>query len=469
MAKYNKTKTEKTENLAGGKAYSMTKEYEILSFMATTFVKDNFYRSEDETTQKIEKLFNEYPNKEFIAKCAVHVRTKFGMRSISHIVAALVAKNVKKQEWTKHFFSQVFIRPDDITETLSYYLSKYKKPVPNSLKKGIALALKKFDNYQLAKYKQEDKNVKMVDVLNLVHPVPVISNSQGMDLLINNKLKNTQTWESMLSAAGSDEDKKAQVWLKLITEKKLGYFALLRNLVNINNQAKGIVPKALEQLTDKEAIKHSLVLPFRYYTAYKTFENRVDGGQTILQAINQAAEISMDNVPDFSGQTLVVIDQSGSMAGDNIQRASLFGAILCKKLACDVIGFSDEAHYIGYNPKDSVMTITEKFMKANYGGTNFHAPFKLANKKYDRIIILSDMQGWIDYDTPLKIFTAYCEKYKANPLIYSWDLTGYGTIQFPQDKIFLLAGWSEKIFDIMLFLEEDRNKLLTTINQISFT
>jgi len=478
MVKYNTKKSssfssEKTENLAGGEAFKVPKEFEILSFMATSFMKDTFYSTENKDVERLKEMFNDCKDKEFFAKSAVYVRNEFGMRSVTHLAAVLVAKNVKKEKWTKHFYNAVFRRVDDITETVALYLSWYKKPLPNSLKKGIRIALNKFDDYQIAKYKAEGNSVKLVDVLNLTHPFPTKDNIKSFKKLIEGTLKNTETWEALLSEAGKEEDKveaKQEVWEKLISEKKLGYFALLRNLNNINKQAPKMLDKALKQLLDKEAIKGSLVLPFRFLTAYKKLQGE-DGTNKILSALDTAAEISLDNVPNLKGKTCIFLDQSGSMQGQPLEKASLFAAVICKKLNADIFGFGTRADFIAYNNKDSILTLSEKFSSADQGGTDFKAPFEKiidSNLKYDRIIILSDMQGWIGYDSPDEVYQKYCKLIKQKPYIYSWDLQGHGTTQLPYEKVMCLAGWSEKVFDLMKFLETDREKMLSTVKSVSF-
>ena len=477
MSKFNKKTNDlnETTNFAGGEAYKTSKEFEIISLMVTSFVKDKYYTCEDDEVQRLTKLVEEHPDKEFIGKCAIYVRNEFGNRSITHIVAGLIAKNVKGQKWTKRFYEKVFRRVDDITETLSFYLNTFGKPIPNSLKKGICLALNKFDGYQLGKYRAESKALKLVDIINLVHYKPTTLNKEIINDLMTGKLKSTTTWESMLSNAGNQEDKekaKAEVWLKLLKEKKLGYFALLRNLKNIKEQSTDeALEEALWTLTDKKLIKNSLVLPFRYATAYRRLKE-VENTQRILAEIDKAVTISLENVPDFDGTSIVVIDKSGSMRGNPIIHASLFASVLAKKLKCDVIEFGTDASYVNYNPNDSVMTIAEQLNEANYGGTNFEMPFRIMNKKYDRIIILSDMQGWEKTDffstkSVKQAYNKYCRDFNAKPYLYSWDLQGYGTIQLPEDKILCLAGWSEKIFDLMKYLEQDKNIMITKVKAIT--
>jgi len=232
---------------------------------------------------------------------------------------------------------------------------------------------------------------------------------------------------------------KSNAWSELIETRKIGYFALLRNLRNIITQSPGSVKSACEMLVDEKLIKNSRVLPFRFATAYDEI-NKVGSSKEVrdvLVAINQALEVSIHNVPKFEGETLVVMDVSGSMMGRASEIASLFGAVLAKANNCDVMKFATNADYKSYNPLDSVMSIRNSF-KYSGGGTNFKAIFQKANKKYDRVIILSDMQGWVGYTSPSSEFKSYKKKFDANPFVYSWDLAGYGTLQCPENKVVCL-------------------------------
>ncbi len=481
MGKFNATVSKPktlTENLAGGQAYSQTNELALVSMLLTSFVNDQFYKSGSTTLKDLKALSEKISDKEFVAKAAIYARDKFGMRSITHGLAGELTSQLSGFEWAKSFYDKVVVRPDDMTEILAYYLSnktgKGKAKFPNALKKGFATAFDKFDGYQIAKYKGENKDVKLVDIVNIVHPVPTDRNKEALNLLINGKLKNTETWEAKLSAAGQaaegEEDLsklKADAWGELISSKKIGYFALLRNLRNIIAQAPSAVDAACEMLVSENLIKKSRVLPFRFATAYDEISRLGSDSSVrkVLVAINQALEVSLANVPKFDGETLVVMDVSGSMSGRPSEIASLFGAILAKVNSCDVMTFSTDAQYKSYNPLDSVMTIRGSFRYSG-GGTNFKAIFNKANKKYDRVIILSDMQGWMGYTTPSSEFASYKKKFGANPYVYSWDLAGLGTLQFPENNVFALAGFSDKVFDIMKLMEVDRKALFNEIKAI---
>ncbi|MEM6378751.1 MAG: TROVE domain-containing protein, partial [Bacteroidota bacterium] len=293
------------------------------------------------------------------------------------------------------------------------------------------------------------------------------------------------TWEAKLSKAGQAETRAAkktqasEAWEDLVAKKKIGYFALLRNLRNIAEQAPHVLVVALELLIDRKRIKRSMVLPFRFLTAQKAImESKVSirNKRQIQRALNRALEISVDNVPIFEGRTLVVLDDSGSMTWSKnqhgktaIEIGAIFAAMLYKSNDADLMRFSDSAAYVYPFFQDSVIGITDHLVKnARSAGTNFHAIFKTANKAYDRIIILSDMQGWIGTHTPKKAFEIYKRKFKVDPFIYSFDLQGYGSLQFPQDKTFCLAGFSDKVFDLMQLLETDAQALVSQIEAIKF-
>ena len=233
------------------------------------------------------------------------------------------------------------------------------------------------------------------------------------------------------------------------------------------------LPEALQLLVDENLIKKSLVLPFRFLTAIEEIEKlNGKGVKKTLAALSKAVDISLSNVPTLDGKSLVVLDTSGSMTwgGRNIapvQIGALFAAAMLKVNDSDFMTFDDDARYMSFNPADSATSIAQRIVeKARGGGTDFHSIFKTANLPYDRIIIFSDMQGWIGHTTPSEDFKVYKKKTNSNPFIYSFDLQGYGSLQFPERNVFALAGFSEKVFDIMKLLEADPQALLNEIAEI---
>lgn len=476
-----KRKKEKTINLAGGQAYKQSPENKLASLLLTSFAQDQYYRKADDTfkdliamLQKVDPLF--------AAKAGVYARTQFGMRSITHVLAAELATYASGKNWAKDFYTKIIKRPDDMLEIAAYYKAQGGKGLPNAMKKGFAAAFDKFDGYQLAKYRGEDKSVKLVDLVNLVHPIPTQKNAVAMQALVDGTLRNAQTWESQLTQAGqvasSAEEKatmKAKVWKDLLLENRLGYFALIRNLRNILEQAPEMTDVVCKKLTNRNLIKKSMVFPFRLLVAYKQMKGGNANIRLIRQALSDAIDIACDNVPALKN-TLVVIDNSGSMGSPVAnskhilcnETGAMFGMILAKRSNADIMEFGDRARMIRYHLNDSVLRFSGSFAANNKvgHGTNFHSIFKTAKRAYDRIIIFSDMQGWVGHNCPKVSFEDYKHRTGANPYIYSFDLRGYGTLQFPENKVLTLAGFSEKVFNLMGVVEQDPRALTQAIRSI---
>ena len=479
MSKFNqKSRGTKTINRAGGSAYKESDKLEFISLILTSFLNDHFYESSQTQLERMKSLVMNLDSK-FVAKTAIYARNEFGMRSITHAIMGELAFKVKGEEWTKNAFEKIIHRPDDMTEALSYYMNNYGKPIPNSLKKGLSLAANKFNEYQLAKYRGEGKEVSMVDLFNIVHPTPVsIRQSVTFKNLINGELRSSETWESMQTKSGqiaeTEEEKadlKNQNWRTLLEGNKLGYMALLRNLRNIITQAPDCIELACERLISEEAIKKSLVLPFRFSVAMDQISDR-----RVIEALNKAIEISLNNVPRFDGKTLIALDDSGSMNGSYgktadgsspISVGSLFASALYKTNDADILLFDTDSRFLKINPSDSLSTIRNEILRNNKGGgTNFHSIFNLLTKSYDRIIILSDGQGWIGYDTPVADWKKYNLAHDVDSKIFSFNLVGYGDMQFPEKDVYCLTGFSDKVFDLMKVVEQDKQALINKIESV---
>ena len=460
-----KTGTPNTTNFEGGRAFTQSAKLELASILITTFLEDEFYRKEKATVARIRELMGKV-EPEFSAKAALYARNTHGMRSVSHLVAGEIAKGVKGRTWTKTFFDRVVRRPDDALEILGYYLAVHGRPVPNSLKKGLGAAFARFDEHQLAKYRRDHATFKLVDAVNLVRPPA----TPALTKLVRGELAPAQTWETKLTQAGTADEAataKAEAWVQLVRERKLGYLALLRNVRNLLTHAPDVIDELCAQLTNEPAIRRSLVFPFQFLSAVEVLEKgNLAGTDRVMEALNAAIDLSLANVPKFEGATLVALDCSGSMAGRPQTIGSLFAAVLVKAVGADLMVFSDDARYLTFNRRDTTLTSARRIAFAS-GGTNFNAVFQRANKAYDRIVFLSDMQGWIGGGAPLGPLADYQRRYEVRPRIYSFDLKGLGTLQFPHERVYCLAGWSDRVFEIMQKLDRDPEALVREVEAVS--
>lgn len=482
----------------GAVSYKQSKKEELAFAIVASFIEDSYYESKDKRIKRIATLVAEIAKDDplFVAKLAIVTRREFHMRSAFHVLLSELSRSHKKTSLVKNTLKEGVERPDDLLEIASYV----KRPLPNQIKKGIALAIHKFDPYQLAKYRGEGKDFSMVDLFNLVRPKPVNDKESALfKQLIKGELKQTDTWESKLSSEEGRKDKGA-TWKTLVMSGKLGYMALLRNLRNIaTNCDTETVTKAAEIIADPEQVKKSKQLPFRFLSAYEAltgkpgekiaFEKDVDNFALLQKAIEKAVTGSIENLPDLLGRTVILTDNSGSMRGDagggslvsayskrtTASIANLFAAMYWLKAENTYVGvFGDRLE----QPKlDRTKSLFENYkvidrVGAGIGGGTEHGAFECfrnlieAKTKVDRVVMFTDCQlgeGWYgegswrsDGPESQGSFNKLYKQFKAiNPeaKVYCVDLKGHGNTLF-SDGAFCLSGWSDKIFDLMEMIEK---------------
>lgn len=502
MSGFNKTQSTPktaTENLAGGAAYTISPELELVTMLLTSFVEDTAYELKADRLARLKAvLLNVDPL--FAAKAAVFARHEYGMRSITHAMAGELAHVMELRlrgvpgaptqnpEWLKTFFQAIVRRPDDISNIVAHFLAKYgrdgkngrRRGLTNAMRKGFGARIATMDAYQLGKYKGEGKAWKMVDLVNLLRPDG--AGNSALKALMNGTLETPQTWEVGLSEAGKVDalegetkeeavlEAKGTAWHNLIRDKKIGYLALLRNLRNILAHAPACIPMVCEQLVDEKAIKKALIFPFQFLVAITELV-KLNGNRALLEALAKAVNLSTGNLPRLPGRTLIALDCSGSMTTTMAQKASyrcmdiaaLFAAALYKTQDADMVLFGST---IGtYNPPVSSDTtmLAQDLARREMGGTNMAQVFDTCKGKYDRIFILSDGEAWQQQKATGVNLEKMVQRLGARPSVYMWDFSGGGTSQFHANQVTMLSGFSEKVFDLLEQQEQDKNALVNRI------
>lgn len=243
-------------------------------------------------------------DKVLVADLAIQARTEFKLRHVPLLLCRELARHGSLRAET---LCAVIQRADELAEFLAIYWLGGRCSLSAQVKKGLAMAFKKFSAYSLAKY-DRDGVVKLRDVLFLTHPKPKDDEqAQTWKKLIEGKLSPPDTWEVALSG-GAD---KKEAFTRLLAEKKLGALALLRNLRNMT-EAK-VPHKAIAD--GLAGLDVSRVLPFRFLAAAKY----APGFESEIEA---AMLRSLSGHPKLSGKTVIVVDVSGSMYGQSVSRKS---------------------------------------------------------------------------------------------------------------------------------------------------
>ena len=475
MSKFNTLNTNKTTNLSGAVAYKMTDKDKLISQVLTSFFNEaKFYGDNSKAlVETATKVASKDPR--FVANLAIYARKEFHLRSVAHVLTCIIANVTDSKKYTRQVMNYVVERADDLTEILACYLDMYGKPIPNSLKKGLADNLAKFNEFQISKYNGGNKTVKFKDILQLTHAKP--KNDKQSELfkkILEDNLETATRWETELSANGNNEES----WESLIENNQLGYMAALRNLRNIINANPKNIDKVYEKLANKDEVLKSKQLPFRFYSAWKEIHDLPNTTNKVLDVLNDAIEYSVENIEKIPGKTAICIDCSGSMGSPISSKsdmhcyeiASLLGAMANK--ICDeaiIYTFSNTAKKLTLSSRGSILENAKSIGYA-MGGTNIAAPIDQMyydNVIVDRIIILSDNEANHQftniYYTAESVAQEYRQKIGKDIWVHAIDLMGYGTQQFYGSRTNLIAGWSEKILSFINLAEEGNGKLLSTI------
>lgn len=354
------------KNFMNEDAYVLSDKEAFASMVMTTFLADSYYVPEADFTQNVISLA-EKCGYEFTAKLALYARTKGNLRSISHLLAALVCRDTSHPTWLKSFYEHIAVRPDDIAEILSCYarlnhisLAHGHFPkIPNSMKKGFSAVLSSLSPYQIDKYKMSSKSLSLIDIVNLLHPTPSDRNREAYRRLMHSEsLDGTydgKILEKEMADTGKNADDEHSIVLakhdaiKSVLESGMPMMNLLRNLRNIMLYAPDLVNEAIKQLIDHDRVVYSRLLPFRFMSAYDAVNKldisdyvNVDETDTkikfesdeaksnmmtisklselkskVSKALEKAISIACENVPELSGNCAILIDHSGSVRGDS--------------------------------------------------------------------------------------------------------------------------------------------------------
>ena len=478
----------KTVNHEGAVAYQLDPKMELYSLVCTASLQKKFYEGVDETIARLEELIQLVPQ-EFVCKLAIYAREKMYLRSIPLVLMIELLKYNKETDrgnfvGIRPTITRIIQRPDEITEILAYYQIandrkglKKLNALSNTLKKGIADSFNKFNEYQFAKYSRNTE-IKLRDAMFLTHPIPNKGNEVLFNKIANNKLETPDTWEVALSK--KDGIPKKEKWERLIDEGKLGYMAALRNLRNMVEENVSNLEKVLALLADPDNVIKSKQFPFRFLSAWKAVQGLPTFcGSQILNYLEDAIEASAYNIKgvEDSDNIFVAIDTSGSMTINMSEKSSVtymdtamvMGMLLksrCNKVLAGIFG---EDFMPVTLPSDNILMNVDKLkrLEGKVGhSTNGHLAIEyLINTKLmaDKVMMFTDCQLW-DSGWGYEHLTDYWHKYKKiNPKaeLYLFDMAGYGDtpISIREPGVYLIAGWSEKIFDVLEAIKNGGNAI----------
>jgi len=405
------------------------------SVMACMLWEKSFYEDGQSIADRIEDSIKAIKNKDIVRDIAIEARETFKLRHVPLLLARILAKEGYP---VKDLLERIIQRPDEITEFLAIYWKNGKEPLSNQVKKGLAKAFLKFNEYQLAKYNR-DGEIKLRDALFLCHAKPENDDQEKLfKRLVEGKLEVPDTWEVALSS-GAD---KCATWERLIIEKKLGGMALLRNLRNMKDE--GVSTRLMR--TALKEMDTSRILPFRFISAAMH-------APYLEPELEEALFKCTKEISKIKGKTVFLVDVSYSMTLELSEKSSLNRLDAACALAmilreiCEEVEIFSFSHKLvsvpprrGFGLKDAIIN------SQDHNGTALGGAIKAildSVHDMDRLIVMTDEQSEDKVPDPT------CLSYMIN---VDTDKNGVG-----YGKWVHFDGWSESIIRYISEYEKETN------------
>lgn len=356
--------------------------------LACLLWESGFYESGEAVADRIKRLVPLCEPTE-VAELAIKAREEQHLRHVPLLLVRELARDSSRcpAGLISNTLCRIIQRADELAEFLALYWSDKRQPLSKQVKKGLALAFGKFGEYALAKYNR-DSVVKLRDVLFLSHAKPKDEAQAALwKRLIEGTLATPDTWEVALSAGG---DKK-EVFERLLSEGKLGYLALLRNL---RNMQQAHVNTDLIFTALRDGARRSKALPFRFIAAARAapeWEAQLD----------EAMQLATAELPQLPGNTVVLVDASGSMSFPLSAKSDLSRLDAAAALAVLVRGICSEVRIFRFNagtyevPARKGMALVDALGRPS-GGTMLGqavVAVRAACPDMDRLIVITDEQS----------------------------------------------------------------------------
>lgn len=474
-------------NEAGGKAYALSPKAALAQYAATGCLNATFYA---EAVIQMETVLALCAAVEpaFVAKTALYARERGQMKDLPALLAAWLAQH--GPDWLEAVFTRVIDNGRMLRNFVHILRSGAvgRKSLGSRPKRLIQNWLNNRSDAQLLNA-AVGNDPSLADVVKMVHPKPnSLPRAALYAWLIGKPHDPVLLPEAIHALERFRNDLDAPVpdipfqWLTALALKPQHWVAIAcqaswqMTRMNLNTFARhdvfkvgGMAQRIAARLRDPAAIRRSRVLPYQLLSAYAMTSEHVPA--VVREALQEALDVALSNVPELPGQIYVLLDVSGSMASPITgQRtgatttvrcvdvaALVASALLAKNPATEILPFDTQVHAHRLNRRDSVLTNARLLAQFGGGGTNCGLPlFKLNERNAigDLVIYVSDNESWADPQNGRGTETLHqWETFRyRNPQarLVCIDLQPYGTTQAQtRDDILNVGGFSDSVFEML--------------------
>ena len=207
----------------------------------------------------------------------------------------------------------------------------------------------------------------------------------------------------------------------------------------------------------------------------------------LLDALEKAVQASAANIKGFGYETRVLLacDVSGSMQTPVSAKSKILlydvGLMLamllqsrCKNVEVGIFGDTWKTITV---PRNNILGNVQEFYRregeVGYSTNGYLVIKDILQRKVqmDKVFMFTDCQLWNSHANSMLDIQTMWLRYRAevwpNAKLYLFDLKGYGQapLQILRNDVYLVAGWSDKVFEVLAALENG-GSALDAINNV---
>jgi 60 kDa SS-A/Ro ribonucleoprotein len=496
-------------NHEGAQAYSLTPHQALAQLASTGTFNATFYADAREQLDEVLKLAWQV-EAEFLAKTAVHAYETGYMKDMPALLLAVLSM-MQGNEFDKAF--RRIVKNGKMLRNFVQVMrsgATGRKSLGTRPKRLVLEWLEQASDAEIMRA-AVGNDPSLADVVKMVHPKPKSASRAALYGYLIGKPHDVLALPDAVKAFEAFKRDQTlpvpEVPFQMLTSlpltkahwvqiaEKAGWQMLRQNLNTFARngvfEVEGFAEKLAARLRDPNEVRRSRVFPYQLMVAFST----VDAGvpDVVRNALQDAMEIALANVPSIEGRVVVCPDVSGSMSSPAtgyrkgstsvvrcIDVAALVAAALLRRNpTARVLPFENDVVDVRLNTRDTVMTNAQKLAAIGGGGTNCSAPLaRLVSEraKVDLVVFVSDNQSWVDATGHPHQGTATMQQWQKlkamNPeaKLVCIDIQPYATAQAkPNADVLNVGGFSDRVFDVigtMLSSKGDPDHWVRTIEAI---
>ena len=474
-------------NAEGAPAYALTPRHQLAQYAATGCLNTTFYASAEAQLARVLELCKAV-EPAFIAKTAVYCRERGYMKDMPALLVAVLAARGAAE------FPPAFERVINNGKMLRNFVQIMRSGVVGrkslgSRPKKLVQAWLNSASEQVLLAAAVGNAPSLADVVKMVHPKPQDAWRAAFFAWLIGKQYDAKALPPTLAAFEAYKLDPAQaipeVPFQMLTALPLsardwaqiarqGSWQMVR--MNLNTFGRhgvyaidGMPELIAAKLRDSEAIDRARVFPYQLMSACMAASESVPA--IVRNALEQALEISLLNVPRIAGRVVVCPDVSGSMSSPVsgfrgsatssvrcIDVAALVAAAMLRKNPdAMVLPFEQSVVTCQLDAQGTVMENAARLAAIGGGGTNCSAPLLRMNSKKelaDLVIYVSDNESWIDArrsgaTATMGQWTVFKQRNPQAKLVCI-DIAPHATTQaMEREDILNIGGFSDDVFRII--------------------